>query len=73
MDLLKTYAQGPPKGMIGGLCAIRGRHALYEGSEKSRYTCKFCGQSFTSLQIMTAMKCYRHPLGTYKGKHEPAL
>ena len=53
--------------------AYRGRHTLYEGSEKSRYTCKFCGQSFTSLQIMTAMKCYRHPAGAYKGKHEPAL
>ncbi len=52
---------------------IKGRHKLYEGSEKSQYTCKFCGQKFSSIQSLTAANCPRHPDGFIKGKHSPAL
>ncbi len=51
----------------------KGKHKLYEGSEKSKYTCKYCGQSFSSLTSLTAGSCYRHPNGPNKGKHAPAL
>lgn len=52
---------------------LKGRHKLYEGSEKSRYTCKYCGQSFNSISSMTATNCVRHPNGPLKGRHAPAL
>lgn len=51
----------------------RGKHKLYEGSEKSQYTCKYCGQMFSSLIAMTVNRCPRHPQGLGKGKHAPAL
>ena len=51
----------------------KGKHVLYEGSEKSRYTCKYCGQQFSAISSMTACSCLRHPLGPNKGKHSPAL
>ena len=51
----------------------KGRHALYEGSEKEKYTCKFCGKQFTSIASLTASKCIRHPAGPHKGNHVPAL
>lgn len=51
----------------------KGRHKLYEGSEKSQYTCKYCGTKSTSISNLTAASCYRHPMGNGKGKHAPAL
>ena len=51
----------------------KGKHALYESSEKSRYTCKNCGREYPSLSTLTASSCHRHPDGANKGKHEPAL
>ena len=51
----------------------KGRHALYEGSEKEKYTCKYCGKQFTSISSLTASKCIRHPAGSHKGNHVPAL
>ena len=51
----------------------KGKHELYEGSEKSRYQCKYCGTSFPSLTSLTASSCGRHPSGANKGKHSPAL
>lgn len=51
----------------------KGKHKLYEGSEKSKYTCKYCGQSFSSISSMTLNNCPRHPDGVNKGKHKPAL
>ncbi len=51
----------------------KGKHKLYEGSEKSKYTCKYCGQQFSSLQVLTAGDCSRHPNGWCKGKHAPTL
>jgi hypothetical protein len=46
---------------------------LYQGAEKSKYECQHCGASAPSLSSLTAATCQRHPLGAYKGKHEPAL
>lgn len=51
----------------------KGKHKLYEGSEKSKYTCKYCGYSTNSIQLLTSMTCFRHPDGPNKGKHAPAL
>ena len=51
----------------------RGKHVLYEGSEKSQYTCKYCGTKYSSLSSLTANSCSRHPNGPSKGKHSPAL
>jgi hypothetical protein len=51
----------------------KGKHSLYQGSEKAKYTCRFCGQSFTSLASLTGCSCVRHPNGTSKGHHSPAL
>jgi hypothetical protein len=51
----------------------KGRHALYEGGEKSEYTCKNCGTRASSLASLTSGFCLRHPDGTNKGKHQPAV
>ncbi|MGL4562266.1 MAG: hypothetical protein ACRCVW_00220 [Brevinema sp.] len=51
----------------------KGKHSLYEGSEKSKYTCKYCGQSSNSISTLTGNSCSRHPNGNGKGKHSPAL
>ncbi|HCN27512.1 MAG TPA: hypothetical protein DIT64_01745 [Verrucomicrobiales bacterium] len=65
--------------LTNGYCARhplggnKGKHALYEGSEKDRYECKFCGSSASSLASLTNGYCSRHPAGSNKGKHEPAL
>ena len=51
----------------------KGRHSLYQGSEKKEYTCKYCGSKATSISSMTGGNCYRHPKGNGKGRHAPAL
>ena len=51
----------------------RGRHALYQGREKSRYTCVFCGVKRADIATLTSGFCLRHPAGPNKGRHEPAL
>ena len=51
----------------------KGRHALYEGEEKSTYTCKYCGLKSSSIASLTSSKCQRHPDGALKGRHAPAL
>jgi len=51
----------------------KGKHALYEGGEKSQYTCKNCGAKSSSLSSLTISSCPRHSDGGNKGKHEPAL
>ncbi len=51
----------------------KGRHALYEGSEKKEYLCKYCGSKYSSISSLTGSSCPRHPNGSHKGKHEPAL
>ena len=65
--------------LTGGYCPRhpdgpgRGRHELYQGSEKAQYTCKFCGTKRSSISSLTAGVCTRHPNGPGKGKHSPAL
>lgn len=51
----------------------KGKHKLYEGTEKQQYTCKYCGRTYPTIQSMTAGLCMRHPNGAGKGKHAPAL
>lgn len=51
----------------------KGKHKLYEGSEKAKYTCKYCGTDSSSLSSLTNGSCHRHPDGSNKGKHAPAL
>jgi hypothetical protein len=53
--------------------ANKGKHKLYEGSEKAKYTCKYCGTQSASIIGLTAGSCMRHPNGANKGKHAPAL
>lgn len=59
-------------GLTAGSC-IRNpegkKHALYEGSEKSKYTCKCCGSSYSSLVSLTQGSCLKSP----NKKHQPAL
>lgn len=51
----------------------KGKHILYEGSEKSQYTCKYCGYRSSSINSLTNLICPRHPNGANKGRHSPAL
>ena len=51
----------------------KGKHKLYEGSEKSEYTCKYCGRKFNSIMLMTSATCSCYPKGSNKGGHAPAL
>ena len=53
--------------------SYKGKHKLYEGSEKSQYTCKYCGKNYSNLASLTSDNCWRHTDGSYKGKHAPAL
>lgn len=55
------------------LGANKGKHVLYEGSEKPKYSCKYCGTSNAAISGLTTNNCPRHPNGANKGKHEPAL
>lgn len=51
----------------------KGKHKLYEGSEKAVYDCKYCGTNNRSLAVLTSLPCYRHPKGSNKGNHAPTL
>ena len=51
----------------------KGRHTLYEGSEKTQYTCKYCGTKGSSIASLTTSDCGKHPNGIHKGRHEPAM
>ncbi|MEI7981250.1 MAG: hypothetical protein WCI71_06325 [Bacteroidota bacterium] len=53
--------------------ANKGKHSLYQGSEKSQYTCKYCGTKTSSISSLTSLSCGRHPNGVNKGHHAPAL
>ena len=52
---------------------LKGKHQLYEGSEKSSYNCKYCGNKASTISSLTSSSCQRHPNGALKGKHHPAL
>ncbi len=66
-------------GLVSGNCMKhadgpnKGKHKLYEGSEKSQYTCKYCGTKQPTIQGLTSLSCTKHPNGVNKGKHSPAL
>ena len=51
----------------------KGKHKLYEGSEKSQYTCKYCGKQASSIKNLVSQPCQKHPDGANKGRHAPAL
>jgi hypothetical protein len=53
--------------------ANKGKHKLYEGSEKTQYVCKYCGAKSPNLVSLTMGSCLRHPNGANKGKHSPSL
>lgn len=53
--------------------SYKGKHKLYEGSEKNEYFCKFCGNKSSTLSNLTSGACVKHPNGSYKGSHSPAL
>lgn len=53
--------------------AFKGKHKLYEGSEKRQYTCKFCGTKAVSISLLVGGTCPRHPNGSFKGNHSPSL
>ena len=48
----------------------KGKHILYESTEKSEYTCKYCGDTRSSIKSLTTNTCANHP---NKGNHVPAL
>ena len=50
----------------------KGKHALYEGGERSEYVCVYCGEKFHSLSSLCSAWCNRHPDGQKRGKHSPA-
>ena len=33
----------------------------------------YCGTKAASISNLTAVTCFRHPLGANKGHHEPAM
>ena len=65
--------------LTNGLCprhpdgSNRGKHKLYEGGEKKKYTCKHCGKEYPSIAAMVIGPCPRYPKGSNHGKHAPAL
>jgi len=63
-------AQPCPKHPLGN---NKGKHSLYQGSEKSQYVCKYCGHKSSSISSLTSQPCPRHPDGNNKGRHSPAL
>jgi hypothetical protein len=48
----------------------RGKHILYEGSEKAQYSCKHCGTKNSSFSALVHNSCSRNEEGKY---HEVAL
>ena len=64
--------------LTASLCSMhpngsgKGRHKLYEGSEKEKYACKHCGAEFSTISVLSARACPRHPDGANKGRHSPA-
>lgn len=48
----------------------KGKHALYEGSEKAQYSCKLCGTKNSSMSALVHNHCSRNSNGKY---HEVSL
>ncbi len=51
----------------------KGKHKLYEGSEKAKYNCKYCGTSSASIKNLVTSSCHRHPERNSEKKHSVAL
>lgn len=51
----------------------KGKHELYEGAEKLRYSCKYCGHTASTIMLLVGQPCPKHPDGSNKGHHSPAL
>lgn len=66
-SLTSGWCRNHPEG------ANKGRHALYQGGEKSQYFCALCGTKANSISSLTSGWCRNHPQGSNKGHHEPAL
>ena len=47
----------------------KGKHALYEGGERSEYVCVYCGTKNRSLSSLLNGWCPKHPDGPSRGKH----
>jgi DNA-directed RNA polymerase subunit RPC12/RpoP len=41
------------------MVSCKGKHKLMKEVKKSKYTCKYCGQSFSSLTNLTGNSCIR--------------
>lgn len=39
----------------------------------ANFYCEYCGSKYSSVASLTSDNCWRHPDGSYKGKHAPAL
>jgi hypothetical protein len=65
-ELTFNMCQNHPAGKHGN------RHELYQGTEKSQYSCMYCGMTYRTLRDLCRNNCQRHPAG--RGRcHEPAL
>ncbi|QOS41235.1 hypothetical protein DYE49_07575 [Treponema rectale] len=51
----------------------KGNHSPYQGSEKSKYFCRYCGSSASSISSLTSGSCPKHPNGWCKGTHVPSI
>ena len=64
-----------PKDLLNNSClknrvgSTIGHHVLYEGGEKSIYTCRYCGKQYSSIKDMVFNSCPRREFGE---KHAPA-
>ena len=38
-----------------------------------KFYCEYCGQKFPDVRNLTSITCPKHPDGSGKGKHAPAL
>lgn len=60
-------------GLTSNSCSMnpnKGKHVLYEGSEKAKYSCKHCGTKSNSFSGLVHNHCSRNESGKY---HEIAL
>jgi len=46
----------------------KGKHKLYEGTEKAHCNCIYCGTSTSSIANLTSIPCFRHPKDSKKRK-----
>jgi hypothetical protein len=49
----------------------KGKHEVYQGSEKAQYSCKYCGGTSSTIFSLTSFSCPQHPNGNNEGRHLP--